>query len=79
MSIAFAGGSQENARMGGGDGGVPQTHVMYVAPLRNQLYPPRLQVPAKKVLIVGGGDGGVAREVTRHASIQSIDQAEIDE
>lgn len=38
-----------------------------------------LPAPAKKVLIVGGGDGGVAREVTRHASLQSIDQAEIDE
>lgn len=37
-----------------------------------------LPVPAKKVLIVGGGDGGVAREVTRHTSVQSIDQAEID-
>jgi spermidine synthase len=34
---------------------------------------------AKKVLIVGGGDGGVAREVTRHASVEVVDQAEIDE
>jgi len=30
------------------------------------------------VLIVGGGDGGVAREVARHASVEVIDQAEID-
>ena len=38
-----------------------------------------LQTPPKKVLIVGGGDGGVAREVTRHACVESVDQAEIDE
>ena len=36
------------------------------------------QEAAKKVLIVGGGDGGVAREVARHASVEVIDQAEID-
>ena len=30
------------------------------------------------MLIVGGGDGGVAREAARHKSIESIDQAEID-
>ncbi len=39
---------------------------------------PRQEAP-KRVLIVGGGDGGVAREVTRHASIEKVDQAEIDE
>eukprot|EP01023_Acetabularia_acetabulum_P015977 TRINITY_DN17863_c1_g1_i2.p1 TRINITY_DN17863_c1_g1~~TRINITY_DN17863_c1_g1_i2.p1 ORF type:complete len:335 (-),score=47.98 TRINITY_DN17863_c1_g1_i2:214-1218(-) len=33
---------------------------------------------AKRVLVVGGGDGGVVREVSRHASIEQIDQAEID-
>ena len=27
---------------------------------------------------MGGGDGGVAREVARHASVEVIDQAEID-
>lgn len=37
------------------------------------------QEAATKVLIVGGGDGGVAREVTRHASVEVVDQAEIDE
>jgi len=26
----------------------------------------------KRVLIVGGGDGGVAREVARHAGIESV-------
>ncbi|KAK9813753.1 hypothetical protein WJX73_007051 [Symbiochloris irregularis] len=37
-----------------------------------------LETPAKRVLVVGGGDGGVVREVSRHASVQQIDQAEID-
>eukprot|EP00898_Chlorokybus_atmophyticus_P003176 jgi/Chlat1/385/Chrsp10S01496 len=33
----------------------------------------------KKVLVVGGGDGGVIREVARHDSIEQIDLCEIDE
>ncbi|MEM1263936.1 MAG: polyamine aminopropyltransferase [Pseudomonadota bacterium] len=33
---------------------------------------------AKRVLIVGGGDGGVLREVTRHRSVERIVQVEID-
>lgn len=32
----------------------------------------------KRVLVVGGGDGGVLREVTRHASVEKVDLAEID-
>ncbi|XP_063216671.1 uncharacterized protein LOC134527697 [Bacillus rossius redtenbacheri] len=32
----------------------------------------------KKVLIVGGGDGGVAREVAKHPAVESITQVEID-
>lgn len=32
----------------------------------------------KKVLVVGGGDGGVLREVSRHTSIEQIDICEID-
>ncbi|RKQ83869.1 polyamine aminopropyltransferase [Brockia lithotrophica] len=32
----------------------------------------------ERVLIVGGGDGGVACEVLRHASVQSVDLVEID-
>ena len=28
----------------------------------------------KKVLIVGGGDGGVAREVARHAGVEKVRQ-----
>lgn len=33
----------------------------------------------KRVLIIGGGDGGVAREVTKHPSVEEIVQVEIDE
>uniref|UniRef100_A0A224XH52 Putative spermidine synthase n=1 Tax=Panstrongylus lignarius TaxID=156445 RepID=A0A224XH52_9HEMI len=33
----------------------------------------------KKVLIVGGGDGGVAREVVKHPSVELVEQVEIDE
>ncbi|NNM00297.1 MAG: polyamine aminopropyltransferase [Gammaproteobacteria bacterium] len=33
---------------------------------------------ARRVLIIGGGDGGMLREVTRHADVQSITQVEID-
>ncbi|MDX1604543.1 MAG: polyamine aminopropyltransferase [Candidatus Competibacterales bacterium] len=33
---------------------------------------------ARRVLIVGGGDGGMLREVTRHASVEHITQVEID-
>lgn len=33
----------------------------------------------EKVLVVGGGDGGVAREAIKHPKVQSIDVVEIDE
>ncbi|GJQ85317.1 SpdS, partial [Trypoxylus dichotomus] len=33
----------------------------------------------KKVLIVGGGDGGVAREISKHPLVEEIIQVEIDE
>ncbi|XP_057418778.1 spermidine synthase 1-like [Lotus japonicus] len=32
----------------------------------------------KKVLLVGGGDGGILREISRHASIEHIDICELD-
>ncbi|TKY58630.1 Spermidine synthase 2 [Spatholobus suberectus] len=32
----------------------------------------------KKVLVIGGGDGGVIREVARHSSVEKIDICEID-
>jgi len=34
--------------------------------------------PAENVLIIGGGDGGVAREVLRHPEVKSVTMAEID-
>jgi len=33
----------------------------------------------RQVLIVGGGDGGVAREVAKHPLVEIIDQVEIDD
>lgn len=33
----------------------------------------------KRVLVIGGGDGGTVRELTRYPSIESIDMVEIDE
>ena len=33
----------------------------------------------KKVLVIGGGDGGTVRELTRYNSIESIDLVDIDE
>lgn len=33
----------------------------------------------RQVLVVGGGDGGVVREVTKHSCVQKIDLVEIDE
>lgn len=33
----------------------------------------------KTVLVIGGGDGGVIREICKHPYIERIDQAEIDE
>lgn len=33
----------------------------------------------KKVLIIGGGDGGTAREVSRYPQVETIDMVEIDE
>lgn len=41
--------------------------------------PACLQNEPKKVLVVGGGDGGVLREVARHPGIEEIHLAEIDE
>ena len=31
------------------------------------------------MLIIGGGDGGVLREVVKHSSVESVVQCEIDE
>ncbi|KAI9074525.1 hypothetical protein K1719_043524 [Acacia pycnantha] len=32
----------------------------------------------KKVLLIGGGDGGILREISRHSSVEEIDICEID-
>ena len=32
----------------------------------------------KKVLIIGGGDGGVLREIVKHTCVTEIHQCEID-
>lgn len=32
-----------------------------------------------QVLVIGGGDGGVLREIARHGSVESIDICEIDQ
>ena len=37
-----------------------------------------LNRPAKHVLIIGGGDCGVAREVLRHKSVEKVTMVEID-
>lgn len=34
---------------------------------------------AKRVLIIGGGDGGILREVLRHPSVEQVTQVEIDQ
>lgn len=34
---------------------------------------------AKRILVIGGGDGGVVRELTRYNSVEQIDLIEIDE
>jgi spermidine synthase len=41
---------------------------------------PMLSIPEpKRALIIGGGDGGVLRELCRHQSLESITMVEIDE
>lgn len=37
-----------------------------------------LNVIVLQVLVIGGGDGGVLREVSRHSSVEQIDICEID-
>lgn len=34
---------------------------------------------AKRVLIIGGGDGGILREVTKHPEVEHVTQVEIDQ
>jgi spermidine synthase len=37
-----------------------------------------LPEPPKRVLVIGGGDGGVLREMLRYKSVEKADMAEID-
>lgn len=43
------------------------------------LGPPPDCFSSSQVLIIGGGDGGVLREVVKHSSVESVVQCEIDE
>ncbi|MGD1900565.1 MAG: polyamine aminopropyltransferase [Phormidesmis sp.] len=38
-----------------------------------------VEQPAKKVLVIGGGDGGSVREILRHSRVESVTMVEIDE
>ena len=38
-----------------------------------------LRQEPERVLIIGGGDGGALREVTRHQCVKKVEMAEIDE
>lgn len=41
---------------------------------------PLLSIPnPRRALVIGGGDGGVIREIARHAGIEQIDMVEIDQ
>lgn len=41
---------------------------------------PVLNLPKfERALVIGGGDGGVIREICRHASVQHVDMVEIDQ
>ena len=48
------------------------------SPLSSSLLLPHLHLP-HKVLVVGGGDGGVLREVAKHKTVEEIHSCEIDE
>lgn len=41
--------------------------------------PTLLHTNPQKILVIGGGDGGAIRELTRHPNVQHIDLVEIDE
>lgn len=40
---------------------------------------PMLTYPARKVLVIGGGDGGSVREILRHPQVEEVTLVEIDE
>lgn len=60
--------------------GVLQTSAADEAYYHEMLvHPAALSCRPGRVLIVGGGDGGTAREVLRHDDVESVDLVEIDE
>ena len=38
-----------------------------------------MHVSVFQILIIGGGDGGILREVIKHPDVEHVDQCEIDE
>ena len=44
------------------------------------VHPPMMTHPEpRKVLVIGGGDGGCVREILKHRTVESVDVVEIDE
>ena len=61
------------------DGVIQLTEYDEFAYQEMMVHPALMVHPApEKVLIIGGGDGGVAREVARHKCVKHIEQCEID-
>uniref|UniRef100_A0A8C3JYB1 Spermidine synthase n=1 Tax=Calidris pygmaea TaxID=425635 RepID=A0A8C3JYB1_9CHAR len=84
------GRGRDGARRGGADPGglVPRdvpavAGAGHVAAGGGAPAPPALPLPGDtrlpQVLIIGGGDGGVLREVVKHPTVESVVQCEIDE
>ncbi|KAI8527136.1 hypothetical protein RHMOL_Rhmol12G0052300 [Rhododendron molle] len=58
---------------------MPRYHKVEYCPLYPSPQPDNLKHWAmSKVLVIGGGDGGVLREVSRHSTVEQIDICEID-
>lgn len=61
------------------DGHIQLTEFDERAYHESLVHVPLLSVPnARRALVIGGGDGGVLRELCRHRSLERIDMVEID-
>jgi spermidine synthase len=61
------------------DGHIQLTQFDERAYHESLVHVPLLSVPnPKRALVIGGGDGGVIRELCRHPSLETIDMVEID-